>query len=177
MEIAQQVFYRPKGHVIHAALLKGLGWGLTGGLLGTLIMDLILMAGLSIAKLSAFTCFAIVGDTVGRFLSNRGVEVSGGIETGVAAHYLLGPVIGGIFGIAMTHIRAIRIASPKKRILLAVVYVQIVSQPILATTPILLGMTTPQMLQWFGISMVMHLIYGLALGIFTNYEDRKMGTK
>ena len=48
--------------------------------------------------------------------------------------------------------------------MLAVVYVEILSQPILATTLILLKMTAPETLQWFSVSFGMHFIWGVVLG-------------
>ncbi len=166
MEKIAQVSIQKKGH---APLGAGISWGLVGGLAGTLVMDFLLMAGLSAVGLPALSCFTIVGDTVAQLLSNLGIAATGGVPLGVAAHYLVGPLLGGIFGLVVTQAPALRVGRHKKRILLAVVYVQLVSQPILASTPILLEMTTPQTLQWFGISTVMHLFYGLVLGVVTSF--------
>jgi NhaP-type Na+/H+ or K+/H+ antiporter len=52
----------------------------------------------------------------------------------------------------------------KKSLLLGILYVEILSQPLLATTPILLKMTTPATLQWYAGSFVMHMIAGAVLG-------------
>jgi hypothetical protein len=124
----------------------------------------VLMGGLSAAGLPIFTCFSLVGDTVARFFSMLGMQLAGGIPLGAAAHYLVGPLIGAIFGVIVTQFDALRLSPMKKGILLAVLYVEIVSQPILATTPILLKMTGPETWQWFGISFVMHMIWGVVLG-------------
>jgi hypothetical protein len=156
-----------------AAIARGTGWGLIGGLAGTMVMDLTLMGGLSAAGLPALTCFSIVGDTVGRFFSMLGIEMAGGVPTGAAAHYLIGPVIGAIFGLVLAQVDAQRVDTLKKCIILAVVYVEILSQPILATTPILLKMTAPQTLQWFGLSFVMHLIFAVVLGAVVGYGLRR----
>jgi hypothetical protein len=149
----------------HLPLARGLGWGLIGGLAGTLVMDLVLMGGLSAVGLPIFTCFSTVGNTVARLFSALGMELAGGIPLGVAAHYLIGPLIGAIFGVAVTRFDALRLNTLKKAIVLAVLYVEIVSQPILATTPILLKMTGPETWQWYGISFVMHMLWGLVLGV------------
>ncbi len=53
----------------------------------------------------------------------------------------------------------------KKGIVLAVLYTEILSQPMLALAPILLRMTAPETLQWFGGSFGMHLIWGCVLGV------------
>ena len=153
----------------YVTLARGMGWGLMGGLVGTIVMDLILMGGLLAVGLPAFTCFSIVGNTAARFFSILGIEMAGGVPLGVAAHYLIGPVVGAIFGTAVTQVKALRVDSLKKGVILAVLYVEILSQPILATTPLLLPMTAAETLQWFGVSFIMHLIFGIVLGAVVSY--------
>ena len=164
--------WRTSGQIPHITLVSGIGWGLIGGLVGTMVMDLVLMGALSAVGLPIFTCFSMVGNTVAQLFSMLGMELAGGIPLGVAAHYLIGPLIGVIFGAAVTRFDALRLDTLKKGIVLAVVYVEIVSQPILATTPILLKMTAPEAWQWFGISFVMHMIWGVVLGVVVSHGLR-----
>jgi len=153
-------------------LARGMGWGLLGGLAGTLVMDILLMGALSAVGLPALTCFSIVGDTVSSFFSKLGLQVTGGIPTGVVTHYLVGPLFGVIFGAAVTMFPALRDGSLKKIMIAAILYVEILSQPILVTTPILLKMETPATLQWYGGSFVMHLIMSIVLGVIVGYGLR-----
>ena len=150
-------------------LARGIGWGLVGGLAGTLVMDCILMGGLSAAGLPALTCFSIVGNTVARFFSILGIEVAGGVPLGIVTHYLIGPLFGAIFGVLVTQVKALRADTLKKSIVFAVVYVEILAQPILATTPILLKMTAAETLQWFGFSFIMHFLMAVVLGAVVSY--------
>jgi hypothetical protein len=152
------------GRITSNSLLRGLGWGLIGGLAGTLIMDLVLMGALSAFGLPALTCFSIVGSTVARFFSIQSMEMARAIQMGIATHYLVGPLFGAIFGAVVAQANALRVNTLKKSILLAVLYVEILSQPLLAMTPILLKMTTPEILQWYGGSFVMHLLLAVVLG-------------
>lgn len=145
-------------------LARGMGWGFLGGLAGTIVMDILLMGALSIFGMPALTCFSIVGDTVARFLSMLDMQVTDSIPTGVVTHYLVGPLFGVIFGAAVVIFPALRNGTLKKITIAAMLYVEILSQPILVTTPILLKMTTPEMLQWFGGSFVMHFILAIVLG-------------
>ena len=156
---------RVDGQMSHVALARGMGWGLLGGWVGTVVMDLILMGALSAVGLPALTCFSIVGSTAARFFSILGIEMAGGAPLGAAAHYLVGPVVGAIFGAAVAQVDALPVDTLKKSLVLAVLYVEILGQPILATTPILLKMTATETLQWFGVSFVMHLVYGAVLGL------------
>lgn len=173
MEQTLQGNSQAKHHNAHFALARGIGWGLTGGLAGTLVMDLVLMGALSTAGLPALTCFSIVGNTVARFFSILGIEITGGVLLGVATHYLVGPIVGAAFGATVAQIDALRVISLKKGIVLGVLYVEILSQPILATTPILLKMTALETLQWFGGSFVMHFLFGIVLGVIVRYGSYK----
>lgn len=159
-------------HISHITLAKGIGWGLIGGMAATLIMDLILMGSLSAAGLPAFTCFSTIGSTAARLFSILGIEIADEILVGVAAHYLIGPAVGVIFGAVLARIAMLRPDLLKKSVILSVLYVEILSQPLLAATPILLKMTTPETLQWFGISFVMHLVYGVVLGVIVKFGLR-----
>ena len=154
------------------SIWRGLGWGAIGGLAGTLVMDILLMGALLALRQPVWMCFSIVGDTVSRFLAMFGTQIAGGIPTGVAAHYVIGPLFGILFGAVVTIFPALREGTLKKITIAAFLYVEILSQPILATTPILLKMKAPATLQWFGGSFVMHLILSVVLGVIVGYGLR-----
>jgi hypothetical protein len=173
METTLQDHSQMTGRITSISLSRGLRWGLIGGLAGTAIMDLILMGALSAVGLPALTCFSIVGNTVARFFSIPSIEMARAIQMGIATHYLVGPVIGAIFGTAVARVETLRVNTLKKSILLAILYVEIMSQPLLATTPILLKMTAPETLQWFGMSFVMHFMFAVVLGVVVGYGLRQ----
>jgi hypothetical protein len=152
------------GRVQRAPLIRGLGWGFIGGLAGTMAMDLLLMGIFLAASQSPLLCFSIVGDTVARFFSMLGVQLTGGVSAGVVTHYVVGPLVGLIFGAALSIFPALRKGTLIKSVIAAVLYVEILSQPLLATTPILLKMTPSETLLWYGGSFGMHLVFGIVLG-------------
>jgi uncharacterized membrane protein YagU involved in acid resistance len=153
-------------------LARGTGWGLLGGLAGTMVMDILLMGALSAVGLPALTCFSVVGNTVARFLSMFGMQMADGIPTGIVTHYLVGPLFGVIFGAVVTMFPTLQNGTLKKITIAAILYVEILSQPILAMTPILLKMTVTETLQWFGGSFVMHAILAVVLGVIVGYGLR-----
>jgi hypothetical protein len=169
METTLQGNSPARGYISHATLAKGMGWGLIGGLAGTLVMDLILMGALSAVGLHALSCFSTVGDTGARFFSILGIDMAGGVPLGVATHYSVGPVVGAIFGAVVARVHALRVGTLKKCVVLAVLYVQVLSQPMLALTPILLKTTRADTLQWYGGAFVAHLICGVVLGLVVGY--------
>jgi hypothetical protein len=164
MERTLQGNPRMIGRIAPISFSRGVGWGLIGGLVGTMVMDLVLMGALSAVGLPALTCFSIVGNTVARFFSIQNLENVRAIQLGVITHYLVGPLFGAIFGTVVVRAEALRVNTLKKSILLAIIYVEILSQPMLATTPILLKMTVPETLQWYGGSFIMHLLMAVVLG-------------
>jgi hypothetical protein len=164
MEKTLQDNLRMTGRITRTSFARGLWWGLIGGLTGTAIMDLVLMGALSALGSPALICFSIVGETVARFFSIQTVGMGRALQLGIKTHYLVGPLVGVIFGAVVGRVGALRVNTLKKSILLAIVYVEILSQPILATTPILLRMTASATLQWYGGSFVMHLLLAVVLG-------------
>jgi len=172
MDRTLQGYLLKEGHVKRAPLARGIAWGFLGGLSGTMVMDILLMGALLVLKQPALMCFSIVGNTVSRFLAKFGTQIASSVPTGVVAHYVIGPLVGILFGAAVTMIPALREGTLKKITIAAFVYVEILSQPILATTPILLKMKAPATLQWFGGSFVMHLILSIVLGVIVGYGLR-----
>jgi NhaP-type Na+/H+ or K+/H+ antiporter len=65
------------------------------------------------------------------------------------------------------HVDAIR-----RGIGVGIVYVEVMSLPLLTAAAIVLEMTSSETAQWFGISFVMHLVYGLILGVVVSYGLR-----
>ena len=157
------------GHSKRVHLVREIAWGFLGGLAGTLVMDLLLMGALLALKQPATLCFSIVGDTVSRFFAMLGTQVAGGVSTGLATHYVVGPLFGILFGAVVTRLPILRGGNLKKITIAAFAYVEILSQPILVSTPILLKIKTPATLQWYGGAFIMHLIMSIVLGLIVGY--------
>lgn len=153
-------------------LASGLAWGLSGGLAGTLVMDIVLMGALLVMGMPALTCFAIVGRTIAHFLALPGFVLTGDVSLGVTAHYVIGPLVGVAFGAVVARVKMCRDGALLRIIVLAVLYVEIFSLPLLALSPILLRWTAIETLQWFGGSTVMHLLLGAVLGLVVGYGLR-----
>jgi hypothetical protein len=146
--------------------------GCIGGLVGTILMDLF-GAGLFVVMGGpASLSFSIIGDAAAAFLAMLGLTVAGGTPLGALLHYLIGLAFGALFGAAVSRIAVLRLDSPMKAVGLGVVYVELMSQPLLAAAALVLQMTAAEAAQWFGISFVMHLVYGLVLGLVAFYGLR-----
>jgi hypothetical protein len=153
-------------------LTRGIAAGLVGGFVGTFVMDLF-GAGLFVVMGGpASLSFAIIGDATAAFFSLIGITMVGGTPLGALVHYLLGPVLGAILGAAASRIDVLRIDSVKRGAGLGILYVEVMSQPLLVTAAIVLSMTFSQAVQWFAVSFIMHLVYGSVLGLVVYYGLR-----
>jgi len=154
------------------ARTKGLVYGLVGGLVATVVIDLITMGVLPFMGLPADGGFSTIGDTAAGFFALFGINVPGGVPLGVVLHYLIGLVLGFIFGAGVTRINALRLNSTKKGVGLGILYTEVISLPILVLPPIILKWTVSSAAQWFGFSFVMHAIWGIVLGFVVSYGLR-----
>jgi hypothetical protein len=152
---------------------KGIVWGLIGGFVGTIIMDLVIVGFFMVAGMPIDLIYSFIGDVAQSFFLRIGIDVPGGVPLGALLHFFLGLALGGLFGVIVSQIRALRLESIKKGILLGILYIEIASQPILVTAPLLVKMTSSDILQWYGLSTVMHLIYGIILGGILSYKQKE----
>ena len=155
-------------------LIRAIAWGLIGGFVATVGMDIVLIVMSLLVGMPPVASLSTVGDTAAGFFSLLRIQMSGGVLLGAQVHYLLGLVLGAIFSVAVTQIEALRLTTIKKGVLLGILYIEVVSQFILAITPLVLPLTASETLQWFGVSAFMHLIWGAILGAVVSYGLRVM---
>ncbi len=134
------------------------------------------MGALTAVGMPALTCLSFIGDTVAHLWAHFGIHLVGGVLMCLTAQYLIGSLFGVIFGTMLSKISALRIYSLKKRVLFAVVYAEIISQPLLAMTTILLKMSARETLLWYSASFVMHFLYGAVLGAIISCGFRSVLT-
>jgi hypothetical protein len=167
---------KAEGHLHGVPPAWGIAWGFLGGTVGTLVMDVLLMGLLLIIKQPALLCFSIVGETVSRFLAIFGIQSPGDILLGVMTHYVIGPLVGMLFSAGVVVFAGFRAATLKKITIAAFLYVQILSQPLLALTVILLNLNVPATLYWYCGSFVMHMVMSIVLGVIVGYGYCKFRT-
>jgi hypothetical protein len=151
--------------------------GIIGGLVGTVVMDLFGAGMFMIMGGPASLSFSIIGDAAAVFFSLFGIELAGGTPLGALLHYLIGFGLGALLGVAVSRVDALRLSSKKKGLGLGILYVEIMSQPMLIAAAIVLKMTATEAIQWFGVSFIMHLVYGGVLGVILSYWQRAKPSK
>ncbi len=157
-------------------LVRDTKLGLFGGLAGTLVMELFLVGALSAVGMPAFTCLSFIGDTIAHLVAKFGIPLTGGVPTCLVVQYLIGAIFGVIFSTMRIKVNSLHVNSIKKGILHAVLYSEIISQPLLATTTLVLAMSLRDTLLWYGASLVMHFLYGVTLGVIMSYGLRSTRT-
>jgi hypothetical protein len=151
---------------------RGVVFGLVGGLIATIVIDLITMGVLPLMGLPADGGFSTIGDTAAGFFALFGIEAAGGVLPGAVFHFLIGLALGAIFGAAVTRIDALRLNSIGKSLGLGVLYTEVISLPILVLPPIILKWSVAMAIWWFGFSFVMHAIWGMVLGLVVSWGLR-----
>jgi hypothetical protein len=147
----------------------GLVLGAAGGVAATIVIDVVTAGVMPLMGLPPTAGFATIGDTAAGFFALLGLQVAGGVLPGAILHYLIGLVLGAVFGAAAAGVSAFRLTSLKRGISLGILYTELISLPILVTPPLILNWGLADAAQWFGFSVVMHAIWGAVLGAVVAY--------
>lgn len=143
------------------------------------MMDLIMIVTFSMTGMPTGTFFSFIGKAAGTFLSMIGLAMEGGILAGAALHYLIGLLLGLIFGAVVSQVDALRSDTTGKGVLLGVLYTEAVSIVILLPGAMILRMTVSEMVELFCLAFGFHLVYGAVLGRVVSHglrsRTRSMG--
>lgn len=151
----------------YSTFIRGMIVGMAGGLAGTFMMYLFGAVIFTLLGWPVNTSFSIIGNSAAAFFSKLGIALAGGPPLGMRLYYLIGLIMGGIFGIAVACLEPLHHVSRLKKVGLSILYVEVLSVPLLAAGSLALGMKAADAALWFSISFVMHMVYGLVLGIVT----------
>lgn len=137
---------------------KGARVGLIGSLVGTFAMDLVM----AVESL-------IIGEPAYGFIALLGSIVGGGVLVGVAAHLLMGSLLGLLFGAAVCQVRLFSIESVRKGVWLGIL-AGLVTIP-LGCVPVAIVAGVP-IIEMVSFSFVPHLVWGAVLGVVAGYGMR-----
>ena len=145
-------------------------FGMAAGVIATVLMDIfVAIAMIAMGNPVAFM-FIFIGEVAAKFFSLLNITVPGGPGLGLLFHYLFGMGYGGLFCWALSKWPRFKPAVLSRTILLGILYIEIFSQPFLASAPLVLRLSTSDTLQWYGLSTVMHAVYGAVLGLLEYYR-------
>jgi hypothetical protein len=131
-------------------LLRGIGFGIVGGVVGTILMDIVMMLTFVIAGQPADTFFSMVGEKLGD-----------GALAGVAVHNLVGLTGGFVFSLLVLNVKALRIDSRRKGLTIGVAAGALTIP--LGCIPLAIWLNQP-ILVVIAFSFLPHLVWGTVLG-------------
>jgi len=150
--------------------------GIAGGVVGATVMSMILVASKVVMGMPLLADFVVMGTFVG------GVGEAA-IAAGFAAHYLVGFVVGGIFGALVVYVAWLKPTSGAKALSIGVVFGAVVWLIVFLPVamwgfaPIMMGMMGPaasaMLPMVLGLGFVEHLLYGAIVGVVTYAAVRR----
>lgn len=157
------------------ALMRGMVWGLIGGFIATIVLDLT-----SVGTLAALgypggleLYFNVVGETSAIFFSKIGLPVAGSLLLGGIMSYTIGMGLGVIYGVIVSQVNSLQV-DRTKRLLFCILFIEVITQPLVATAP---GSqesnwAVAETWQWFLTSFYIHMVYAIVLGVFVDFGLR-----
>jgi hypothetical protein len=152
---------------------KAIAWGIIGGFAATIVMDLACAGLFAGVGMPVDLTYSFIGNVAGSFFMQIGLDLPGSRLLGALVHFLIGAVLGGLFGLAVSRMRFLRPDSLWKDLMLAVLYIEIFSQPILAAAPLFGNLTSSDIINWYVLSFVMHGVFGAVLGAILKYGQTR----
>jgi hypothetical protein len=156
----------------YSTLIQGIIAGVVAGLAGTISMYLFGAGIFELLGWPANTSISIIGDSAAAFFSKLGIALAGGPPLGMWLFCLIGVLEGAIMGAAVVSLEPLRLASLKKRVGFSILFVEVMSLPLLVAGTFALNMGAADAALWFSISFVMHLVYGLVMGVVASFGVR-----
>ena len=129
---------------------RALGLGLIGGLLGTILMDAVMIA-----------TFLSVDQPADLFFTKVGEKLGGGATIGIVLHNIIGMTGGVIFALLVMSIPALRIDRMRKGLLLGVT-AGVITIP-LGCIPLAIWLGE-SIIDVIAFSIIPHLVWGTVLG-------------
>jgi hypothetical protein len=136
--------------VLSKYFLRGVGFGIIGGLAGTFLMDVVMMLTFIITGLPADTFFSMVGEKFGY-----------GALVGIGVHNLVGLTGGIVFSLLVMTIKSLRIDSTRKGLMLGIAAGAITIP--LGCIPLAIWLGQP-ILDVIAFSTLPHLVWGTVVG-------------
>jgi hypothetical protein len=141
--------------VLNKPVLKGVGFGIIGGLVGTVLMDIVMVL-----------TFLIAGQPADAFFSMVGEKLGSGALAGIMVHNFVGLTGGIIFSLLVLNIKALRIDSRRKGMFFGI-GAGALTIP-LGCIPLAIWLNQP-MLEVIAFSILPHLVWGTTLGWTVGY--------
>jgi hypothetical protein len=147
--------------VLAKSNLRGIGFGIAGGIGGTILMDVVMVL-----------TFLIAGQPADMFFSMVGEKLGDGALVGILVHNLVGLTGGIVFSLLVLNIKALRIDSKRKGLVLGIAAGALTIP--LGCIPLAIWLNQA-ILDVIAFSLLPHLVWGTFLGCTVGYGLRSYG--
>lgn len=141
--------------MLNRSFLKGVGFGIVGGLAGTVLMDIVMVL-----------TFLIAGQPPDAFFYMVGERLGDGALAGILVHNLVGLTGGFVFSLLVLTISALNINSRRKGLMLGIAAGALTIP--FGCIPLAIWLNQP-MLDVIAFSILPHLVWGTTLGWTVGY--------
>jgi hypothetical protein len=152
-------------------LVKTAVYGVVIGVVANVVMDVFVALAMILMGSPVTLMFSFIGEVAATFFAKLNFAVPGGVPTGFLFHYFFGIAYAVLFCVAAAEIGWLKSATLGKNILLGIAYIEVFSQPFVASAPLILHLAASDTVQWYGMATVMHGVYGAVLGILQHYQS------
>jgi hypothetical protein len=148
----------------------GFKYGIVGGLVATIIDDIISLI-IFIAMGQSFPAFfALIGST---FLTFIGSEAVFPAWQGLTLHYSIGILTGLVLGLLTQRFRKLQFSSYRKGILLSIIIIQVEGNVLFYLMSVIMNIPQSEMVMIYALGFVLHLIWGTCFGLMLTYGQRR----
>jgi hypothetical protein len=141
--------------VLDRSFLRGVGFGLIGGISGTFLMDIVMVLTFVIAGQPPDTFFSMVGEKLGY-----------GALAGVLVHNLVGLTGGFVFSLLVLNVKALSVESRRKGLMLGITAGAFTIP--FGCIPLAIWLNQP-ILDVIAFSILPHFVWGTILGWMVGY--------
>jgi hypothetical protein len=142
-------------------IARGIKYGIVGGLMGTIITDLVSLIIFFILGESLPDFYTLFGKS---FLTLFNLQADYPLWQGLTLHYSIGILTGLVVGILTQRISLLKFNTYRSSILIAVIITQIEGLTLFYLMSLVLNMPQSEMILIYGMGIFLHTVWGACLG-------------
>jgi hypothetical protein len=157
-----------------SSIARGIRYGLVGGLLATIVTDVVSLIIFRILGESLPDFYTLFGKS---FLTLFSLEAYYPLWQGLTLHYSIGILTGLVVGILTQRINLLTFNTYRRSILIAVIITQIEGLTLFYLMSVVLNMPQSEMMLIYGMGIFLHTIWGTCLGSIICFGRRYKDSK
>jgi hypothetical protein len=144
-----------------SSITRGIRYGIVGGLVATIITDLVSLIIFLVLGKSLPDFYTLFGKS---FLTLFHLQADYPLWQGLTLHYSIGILTGLVVGILTQQISLINFSTYRRNIFISVIITQIEGLSLFYLMSLILNMPQSEMLLIYGMGIFLHTVWGTCLG-------------